>query len=386
MKGRGRAQVAATFAAMPLRLAIATPSLDAWSETFIAAHLRRLPGQVLTFSDGIPAKRAGGELMLLPKDILGSLRALWERKVQGLDHTEQLIRRTAEQLRRHRVQAVLAEYGNMAAALVPACKAAHVPLVAHFHGYDAHRHDVAAKWNGYRELFQEAAALIVVSRAMEKRLIELGAPPGKVHYNPYGVDIGLFLPGEPAQASPHFLGVGRFVDKKAPHLTLAAFRQVAQRCPEARLTLVGDGPLREACRNLVQVWGLAAQVDLPGVKPPDWIAQAMRTARAFVQHSVTTSEGDSEGTPLAVLEAMACGLPVVATRHAGIADVVVHGESGLLSAELDVDNMAAHMIQLVQGPEQAGRMGLAGRAHVAAHHRVEDRVAAVQRILEAAAS
>lgn len=370
---------------MPVRIAIATPSLETWSETFIAAHLRLLPGQVMTFSDGIPPKRADGELMLLPKDHKERLRALWERRVHGLDHSAQLARRTAEHLRRHRVQAVLAEYGNMAAALVPACKAAHVPLVAHFHGYDAHRHDVAAKWSGYRGLFQEAAALIVVSRTMEQRLIGSGAPPQKVHYNPYGVDIALFLPGEPAKAAPHFLGVGRFVDKKAPHLTLAAFREVVRSCPEARLTLVGDGPLREACQNLVHVWDLSAQVDLPGVKPPEWIAEALRTARAFVQHSVTTSYGDSEGTPLAVLEAMACGLPVVATRHAGIADVVVHGETGLLCAELDVLAMAAHMIQLAQGPELAGRMGLAGRAYVAAHHRVEDRVAGVQRILEAAA-
>ena len=73
-----------------------------------------------------------------------------------------------------------------------------------------------------------------------------------------------------------------------------------------------------------------------------------------------------EGTPLAVLEAMATGLPVVSTYHAGIPDVVAHGERGLLSAEYDIDAMADHLVQLIDHPEQAASMGQAGRAYVLA--------------------
>ena len=90
---------------------------------------------------------------------------------------------------------------------------------------------------------------------------------------------------------------------------------------------------------------------LCGVRTPEEVAGLMRSSRAFVQHSVVTANGDSEGTPLAVLEAMASGLPVVATRHAGIADVVAHGERGLLSAEGDVETMAAHLLRLVDEVE-----------------------------------
>ncbi|MBK6409433.1 MAG: glycosyltransferase [Flavobacteriales bacterium] len=130
--------------------------------------------------------------------------------------------------------------------------------------------------------------------------------------------------------------------------------------------------------------GLEGSVDLPGLLPPEQVAERLRGARAFVQHSLTTGTGDMEGTPVAVLEAMASGIPVVSTFHAGIPDVVAHGESGLLSPEFDISGMAAHLVQLIDHPEQADAMGKAGRGAVLAHHRMEDRIGALQAVLEQA--
>jgi glycosyltransferase involved in cell wall biosynthesis len=370
---------------MPTRLAIATPSRDQYSETFIAAHLKRLREVVLVLSGGVPPRTANGRGLLLPASPREKLRSFLEYKVQHLSEEVRRERRTADVLGRCGAQVLLAEYGHTGASLVEACRAADVPLVAHFHGRDAHAHQLAEAWGGYAALFAHAEALVVVSRAMEQRLLELGAPKGKLHYIPYGVDTSAFPPGDPAAAPPHFLAVGRFVGKKAPHLALMAFRKVAALRPEARLTMAGDGPLREACLQLVKVWGLERQVDLPGVQKSEWVAQAMRSSRGFLQHSVQAPDGDAEGTPLAVLEAMASGLPVVATRHAGIADVVAPGERGLLCAEFDVDVMADHLVQLIDDPGLAARMGRAGRAYVLAQHRVEDRVGDLQHLLEAVA-
>lgn len=89
-----------------------------------------------------------------------------------------------------------------------------------------------------------------------------------------------------------------------------------------------------------------------------------------------------EGTPLAVLEAMASGLAVISTLHAGIPDVVAHGKRGLLSAEYDIDAMAAHIIQPIEHPDQAAAMGQTGRAYVSANHRIEDRIGVLQQLLE----
>jgi len=94
------------------------------------------------------------------------------------------------------------------------------------------------------------------------------------------------------------------------------------------------------------------------------VAREMAGARAFVQHSLRAADGDSEGTPVSILEAQASGLPVVATRHAGIPEVVLDGETGLLVAERDVDAMAAAMLRLLREPAYAGTMGAAGRRRV----------------------
>ncbi|HRH36884.1 MAG TPA: glycosyltransferase, partial [Flavobacteriales bacterium] len=173
--------------------------------------------------------------------------------------------------------------------------------------------------------------------------------------------------------------------KKSPHLTISAFERLAARVPEARLTMVGQGPLWESCFLRVRALGLAERISLPGVLRSEEIATLMRNARAFVQHSVQALSGDREGTPLAVLEAMASGIPVIATRHAGIADVVEHGKQGLLCDEFDIAMMADSMERIATDPDLAARMGAAGRSHVEMDHRVEDSVAALQRIMDAAA-
>jgi glycosyltransferase involved in cell wall biosynthesis len=291
-------------------------------------------------------------------------------------------RRIAYLLKQHKVQAVLAEFGSAGDGLLRPCREAGIPLVVHFHGKDAHCETNLQAHGHYRQLLKEAAAVIVVSRAMERQLLELGAPRERLHYICYGIDVGRFSAGQPEGQPPRFLSVGRFTDKKAPLITFLAFRQAWLQRPEARLTMIGGGDLWESIRQFRTVFGMEQVVELAGIRSPAEVAVAMRTCRAFVQHSVTTGNNDMEGTPLAVLEAMASGLPVIATRHAGIADVVLHGERGLLSKEYDLEAMARHMVQLTDDPGLASSMGKAGRAYAAAAHRVEIQVAALQSVID----
>ncbi|MEA3377274.1 MAG: glycosyltransferase, partial [Chloroflexota bacterium] len=122
----------------------------------------------------------------------------------------------------------------------------------------------------------------------------------------------------------------------------------------------------------------------PGVSSHADLANAMRAARGFVQHSVQAFSGDSEGTPVAVLEAGASGLPVVATRHAGIPDVVVEGETGFLVDEGDVHAMAEGMVRLASMPDLAGRMGAAARKRIEEHFSMEKSIANLWRIITSA--
>ncbi|MEI7769492.1 MAG: glycosyltransferase, partial [Chloroflexales bacterium] len=271
-------------------------------------------------------------------------------------------------LRAARCDLVLAEYGPTGVEVARACAWAGLPLVVHFHGVDAYAQGLLGTYGPrYPALFARAAAVIAVSRAMEAHLLGLGAPRDRVHYLPCGADMGLFQPSDPAAAPPHFLAVGRFIDKKAPQLTLLAFQQVHAALPEARLTMVGDGVLRESCRRMATAMGLAEAVCFPGPQPHAEVAALMARSRAFVQHSLVAESGDSEGTPVAVIEAGAAGLPVVSTRHAGIVDVVVEGRTGLLVDEGDMRGMARAMLALAREPALAGRMGAAAAEHARAH-------------------
>jgi glycosyltransferase involved in cell wall biosynthesis len=370
---------------MPPRIAICTPGRSPWSETFIAAHIERLEDVVLVLTGGAPPRVVAGDGPLLREGFVGRLLDGLESRMRGGLMVDLVRHRIGRRLRRDHIAVVLAEYGTSGAEVLDPVKALGLPLVVHFHGFDAHRPKYTERYGGYRALFAYASAIVAVSRAMEQALLELGAPREKVLYNPYGIDVERFPAGDPAAAPPRFAAIGRFTAKKAPQLTLQAFRKVLDQRPQARLTMAGQGKLWEECRVLIRDLGMEHAVELPGIVTPERVSELMRGSRAFVQHSITTPEGDKEGTPLAVLEAMACALPVVATRHTGIADTVAHGERGLLCEEHDVEAMAAHMVALVDDPTAAAAMGRAGRAYVEREHRVEHRVGVLQRILERAA-
>jgi len=179
----------------------------------------------------------------------------------------------------------------------------------------------------------------------------------------------------PADAPPTFVAVGRFVDKKAPFFTLLAFSKVLDSIPQARLIMIGEGPLWEAAQQLARALSISSAVDFRGVCPHAEVAASMQQARAFVQHSIRAENGDSEGTPVVVLEAGASGLPVVSTRHAGIKDVVVHGETGFLVDEADVEGMAGYMIRLAKDPQLAGGLGSAARKRIEVEFSMEKRIA-----------
>jgi glycosyltransferase involved in cell wall biosynthesis/protein-L-isoaspartate O-methyltransferase len=352
---------------------IISPDENAYSETFIRNHIERLPAKVkLLYGGWFPTHFEDGKLISeskLPH------RAIRYASSQLLGFSAQYFKNRALKkfFQANRIDVVLAEYGPTGASIIDSCVEAGVPLVVHFHGFDAYDHQTLEKHEArYQRMFAAAGAIIAVSRDMERQLLKLGAPREKLFYSPYGVDTELFSDAEPVAASqPIFLGVGRFVDKKAPHLTLLAFKKLWERRPDARLKMIGDGPLWEACKQLARALGISHAVEFLGPRSQTEVALTMQQARAFVQHSIRTTYGDSEGTPVAVLEAGAAGLPVVATRHTGIQDVVTDGETGLLVNEGDVEGMARCMIRLAEDVELAGRLGAAARKRIVAEWSIE---------------
>jgi colanic acid/amylovoran biosynthesis glycosyltransferase len=357
----------------------------AYSETFIRAHIERLPTKVkMLYGSWFPTYDENDQPLVssnvAPRIARSILRRLLRLPPQHFQTKS--VRRFLET---NKVDAVLTEYGPTGVAVMDVCLAADVPLIVHFHGYDAYERETLGQYSlAYQRMFTKAGALIAVSRDMEQQLLALGAPREKLFYNPCGVDTALFLGANPSSAPPVFVAVGRFVDKKAPHLTLLAFKQALESCPEARLMMIGDGNLWEACKQLAKTLRLSASVEFLGPRPHMEVAATMRQARAFVQHSLRTSYGDLEGMPVAMLEAGATGLPVVATRHAGIRDAVIEGETGFLVDEGDVEGMAACMIRLAKDPTLAAKLGSAARERICVEFPMEKSINNLWRIIERA--
>jgi glycosyltransferase involved in cell wall biosynthesis len=147
--------------------------------------------------------------------------------------------------------------------------------------------------------------------------------------------------------------------------------------------MVGTGPLFDECQALAKKLGIDHVVTFLGGQGPDVVRKELQQARCYVQHSIEAPSGDSEGTPVSVLEAGATGLPVVSTRHAGIPDVVLEGETGFLVEEHDVEGMAQQMLRLAQDPDLAGKMGRAGRARIQEFFSKEKSIDCLWDIIEA---
>lgn len=247
---------------------------------------------------------------------------------------------------------VLAEYGPTGSRMTEGCRRAAVDLMVHFHGYDAHHQETIDKnLIYYKALFGTAKKVIVVSEYMKKKLMELGLDGKKIIKIFYGVDTGLFSGAEPDKAGKIFLSVGRFTEKKAPDKTILAFRKIYSDFPEARLWMVGDGELFNECRSLVAELELDDVITFKGVLSSQQIADLHRKVCCFIQHSMKSKSGDSEGLPNTILEALSSGLPVISTNHAGIAEVIQHGENGFLVNEGDIEAMAFFMKKIILEPD-----------------------------------
>jgi glycosyltransferase involved in cell wall biosynthesis len=346
-----------------INLALVSPMAEVYSETFIKAQKDLLPFNVYYYSGGNKPRVLEGQGSIadngnLEKMAFYSIKMLTGNRKQWHDY------KLARSFRSNRIDCVLAQYGQTGVAMLPVCKALKIPLIVHFHGQDASRHQVLETYKEeYREMFEYAARTIAVSRAMYQKLLGLGCPQDSLILNTYGPNDS-FLEIEPRFENEHFIGIGRFTDKKAPYYTILAFSKVLETFPNARLTIGGDGELYFACTNLVKYLKIEHAVSLPGKITPSRFRELMTSATAFVQHSVVAGDGDSEGTPVAILEASGAGLPVISTKHAGIPDVILDGETGFLVDEHDVDGMARSMRKLLADRAMAKRMGKAGKERI----------------------
>ncbi len=351
------------------------------SETFIAAQagalrryepvfsgLRRAPNSLPLASSQIVLARAAGERLLYQQTgFAPALVAAARARHPALIH---------------------AHFAPDGAEALPLARLLRIPLVVTLHGYDVmcadetHRaHRRGRLFLARRErLWREAALFICVSDAIRERAATRGFPRAKLRTLPIGVDTTALRFGEALAPEPNVLFVGRLVEKKGCFLLLRAMEIVQQTLPAARLIVAGDGPERQTLEAAAarHTWG----TEFLGVQTPEQVRAWMHTARCLIAPSITARNGDAEGLPTVLCEALALGLPVASTVHSGIPELIAHEAHGLLSPEGDAEALARHILALCTDDALALRLKQGGRERVEHHFNLQKQTALLEHIYD----
>lgn len=219
----------------------------------------------------------------------------------------------------------------------------------------------------YDDLFRDGDLFLPVSESLRKLLLDAGCPAARTVVHHSGIDLSLFTfrerHREPAEAT-RCLFVGRLTEKKGLRFALEALAAVRKQGRDVVLDVAGDGEDQLALERLNRDLGLTQSVRFLGPLTPSEVRSAMDAAHVLVAPSVTASDGDQEGIPNVLKEAMASGMPVLTTTHSGIPELVEDGVSGMLAAEGDAAALARAWSVLAEHPERWAAMGRAGRAAV----------------------
>jgi colanic acid/amylovoran biosynthesis glycosyltransferase len=253
---------------------------------------------------------------------------------------------------------------GLKAALLREVGALRGKIVTAFHGEDITNYPRRFRGNVYAPLFEHGDLFLPISARWNDVLIALGCPTDRIQVHRMGVDLRHFPPrANPREAGsvPRFITVARLVEKKgvADAISAAATLSIP-----FEYTVVGDGPLRSELEALARARGVADRVRFTGSLSRTRVAELLATSDAFVAPSVTGADGDIEGIPVSIMEAMAVGLPVISTRHSAIPELVADGESGFLVPEHDVAGLTRVMTALGVDAALRNRMGAAGRSIV----------------------
>jgi colanic acid/amylovoran biosynthesis glycosyltransferase len=265
-----------------------------------------------------------------------------------------------------------AHFGIEGVYALPLARRLGVPQVTTFHGFDATLSTGALlcspAWANYplfrRRLARQGDLFLCASSFIRDRVLALGFPEKRTHVHYIGVNTGAIRPREAGEETPVILTVARLVEVKGTEYLIRAFARLAPHLPETGLVIIGEGPLKHRLQALARSLGVAARVRFLGAQSHDQVLAWMRKAAMFVLPSVRTRTGRSEGLGMVLLEAAASGVPIVGTRHGGIPEVIVDGQTGCLVAERDSEELAARMAELFADDTRRARMARQARALV----------------------
>jgi colanic acid/amylovoran biosynthesis glycosyltransferase len=324
------------------------------------------------------------DVTVVPKSRTHFLRRIWYRQLRDAPwtisrgETRQLVR----VLNASGAQLLHIYFGHIAVHLLPLIREWTKPSVVSFHGADvmvdldkpAYRAATIAMLNAVR-------LVLVRSDSLRNALLQIGCPAEKLRVQQTGIPLDEvpFRPREwPTDGAWQLLQACRLIEKKGLQTSLRAFADFARSFPNARLTIAGEGPLLPELEALARELGVRHRVTFAGFVSQDELRDLFYGSHLFLHPSETGRDGNQEGVPNSMLEAMATGLPVFATTHGGIPEAIEHGVSGVLVAERDAEALARELLTRVANPAALDELAEAGAAAVAAKFEQRSRVRALE--------
>jgi len=265
---------------------------------------------------------------------------------------------------------IYAHYGSngLIAAILKEAGVFKGKLITSFHGYDMSLLIAECGKDVYKKLFEHGDLFLPVSDFWKEKLIDMGCDRDRLVVHRMGIDLDQFGFKERKWDSGglKLITVARLDEKKGYEYSIKAVTKLIRANPglEIEYMIIGEGPLRTSLHNLIQNAGMSNRIRILGAMNQEELRAYLEIAHIFILSSSTSVDGDMEGIPVVLMEAQACGLPVVSTLHSGIPEVVLDGESGFLVPERDVDALSTKLEYLIQHPELWPEMGRCGRKFV----------------------
>jgi colanic acid/amylovoran biosynthesis glycosyltransferase len=242
-----------------------------------------------------------------------------------------------------------------------------VPYITTFHGFDVNSYVEENGKGVYSELFRKGDIFTYNSEATKKKLESLTCPLSLMRKMPMGIKLDQFRHKERRinlNGQIKILSVGRLVEFKGREHSIKAVASIVDAFPSISYKIVGNGPLRQGLEDLIKMLGMQHHIQILGWATTEELINLYEESHIFLHPSITASNGDMESQGLVLLEALASGLPIIATYHNAIPESVIDGKFGFLVKEKDVDALAERLTYLIEHPNIWSAMGSAGRKFV----------------------
>jgi glycosyltransferase involved in cell wall biosynthesis len=303
------------------------------------------------------------DIHVIRKPTFHFLRRLWFKQIA--DRPWQIspaeVRAIERVLNEAKAQLLHIYFGHIAALLRPLIRQWQKPSLVSFHGADVL---VDMQKSAYRHATEEMLSLVrrvlVRSDSLRQAVIDLGCAPEKIEIQRAGIPLADFPfreRGIPGDGQWRLLQAGRLIEKKGLKTTLRSFARFRKEFPAARLTIAGEGPQLEELQSLARELQIDGAVDFVGFVSQEELRELLDSSHIFLHPSETGRDGNQEGVPNSMLEAMASGLPVFATRHGGIPEAIENKVSGILVNERDHRALADGLIETAKSPDRLRAMG-----------------------------